>query len=77
MRKLKSDVPAFCTAKSYMDAKGYIDRANEADRRNAKGVTQTYCNVCKLARWPEEQETCPLFVRSDELEKFYEEEMKK
>jgi hypothetical protein len=70
--------PDFCTAKSYMDSLGYVGRAVEAESRiKTKGERQTYCAACQLARWPEEQTTCPHFVRSEALEKFYEEEAKK
>lgn len=76
--RLKKSVdlkPECCTARSYMDKLGYVARSEEAERRmDKKGHKQTYCAVCLLCRWPEEQKTCDRFVRSEELEAFYEEE---
>lgn len=67
--------PECCTAESYMDKLGYGARSHEAHLRiKAQGHRQTYCAVCLLCRWPEEQKTCPRFVRSEELEAFYEAE---
>lgn len=60
-----------CEAKTYMDRLGYIGFFAEADKRAALGEVQTYCSTCGLCRWPEEQRTCSLFVRSEELERFY------
>jgi len=67
--------PDCCTAKSYMDELGYSARSHEAYLRiKAQGHRQTYCAVCLLCCWPEQQETCARFVRSEELEAFYEAE---
>jgi len=64
--------PECCTAKSYMDGLGYGACAHEAYLRiKVQGHRQTYCAVCLLCRWPEEQETCARFVRSEQLEAFY------
>lgn len=60
-----------CTAESYMDKLGMGGRSEEAESRNLKGQRQTYCAVCGLCRWPEEQWACKRFVRSVELEEFY------
>ena len=63
--------PAACGAITHMDRLGYGDATTEAEARHALGERQTYCQNCGLCRWPEEQRTCPLFVRSDELERYY------
>jgi hypothetical protein len=57
-----------------MDRLSYGGFFEEAEKRHGAGDRQTYCENCKLARWPEEQRTCPNFVRSEELETFYAEE---
>lgn len=76
MKKPARLIPECCTAKSYMDKLGYVATSEEAERRMKKGHKQTYCSVCLLCRWPEEQKTCARFVRSEELESFYEAESK-
>jgi len=63
-----------CSAVGYMDRLSYGGFFEEAEKRHAAGDRQTYCANCKLAQWPEEQRTCPNFVRSEELEAFYAEE---
>lgn len=66
-----------CTAASYMDKLSSGACAEEAERRNSKGQKQTYCAVCGLCRWPEEQRTCKRFTRSVELEEFHAKEITK
>ena len=67
--ELKS--PVVCESVTYMDKLGYGGFFAEAEKREALGEVQTYCSHCGLCRWPEEQRTCPHFVRSEELEAFY------
>lgn len=64
-------VEVTCRAWSPMDNLSYGAYFEAAEKRNSKGEVQTYCKVCELCRWPEEQALCPLFVRSEELEAFY------
>jgi hypothetical protein len=60
-----------CTATSYMDNLSYCGQSTEAQLRiKCTADRQSYCDVCKLCRWPEEQRTCPQFVLSVELEEF-------
>ena len=68
---------AVCGAVGYMEKLGYGGFFEESDRRTALGEEQTYCQTCGLCRWPEEQRTCSHFVRSEELEAFYEDEKRK
>lgn len=64
-----------CTATSYMDKLSYGGQSEEAHLRlRCSKDRQTYCAVCQLCRWPEEQATCPRFVVSVELEEFYAQE---
>ena len=60
-----------CSAVGYMNRLSYGGFFEEAEKRHAAGDRQIYCENCKLACWPEEQRTCPNFVRSEELERFY------
>lgn len=65
---------SLCSAVGYMDRLSYGGFFEEVEKRHAAGDRQAYCKNCKLAQWPEEQRTCPNFVRSEELEAFYAEE---
>ena len=47
-----------------------------AQRLTKEGQTQTYCDTCKLAAWPEEARLCSQFKPSPELEAFYNEQEK-
>jgi hypothetical protein len=49
---------------------------DEVDARYALGEKQSYCAVCQLCRWPEEQRTCPHWKPSPELDAYYEEQIK-
>jgi len=63
-----------CSAWSHMDQLGYLQWHEEASKRKDK---QTYCAVCKLACWPEEQKHCRKFKVDHDLESFYAAELAK